>query len=445
MKWIKLLVIFLLVGATTLGGIALTRAKSSTPIDDCENVFASNVYRDYYQQLQTFVYQHPLYETVKEAPPTAFNSEVQKLIEQLKQPLGHPQEQRSVHESWVKQFRHLITSFNQLLKGREEESFQFVQDLTRWVFLQAHTREAIQQFFYGYKEPPKEDLFVYLTAMQSALREDPQFFGMQFDVDQEDNFLHGNLPSFLFSLPAPIETKVIRLANPLDSFSNYPWPWSAPNVHPEFLFFLKSQPSHLYVNLMKRKGVEASASYTLEQLEKQIPNLYVVTLDKSSPFYWQEAKSYPDGIEIEAFKNIFLGQMMAKKGNYFWSQYLTPDVWKAELRFLMQAVHQNYFRNSSVLSRNERQDFIELTYLAILDRLVEKWQPASMNISCRQSMDRGPSLAILWMWKHHQVESQEVPALLFAPPLLIHNRPSHTARIERFVSAAKRLPISQHD
>jgi hypothetical protein len=102
------------------------------------------------------------------------------------------------------------------------------------------------------------------------------------------------------------------------------------------------------------------------------------------------------------------------------------------------------FKNSATLNRTERKDFIEITYLKILDVIKDKCKPSSMNITCRQGMDRGPSLMVLWMLKKGVLDDPKVAAnLLLTPPLLIRNRSSHRSRIEKLISTAKRL--DHHD
>ncbi|WP_068469529.1 hypothetical protein [Candidatus Protochlamydia phocaeensis] len=427
--------LFLFLFALSCGAWAFLRTPPVHPTEECSRVFSSDIYSNYAQQLKAFIYHHPLYSQVKQAPSTSFNSSVQLLLTNLESSLETASERRAFHERFVSQLRHLASlMLSKKTQAQDKQAEQLVQDLVRWIYLQADLRAGMHRFLYVFVPPPTDDIFTFLRAAQKDLRLNPQFSSLQHESPVEDQFFQGNLPS-LMSKPS---TQLIRLGHPCDRPSRFFW-WQSPSVYPEFLLFLQLQPSHLYVNLMKRKGMEGSSSHAIEDLEEQVPHAFVITLDKNSPFYWQSKPDYPEEWESHSFKEAFLKQMLAKKGSFFWSKHLERKAWREDLWQMLDAVHSLYFSNQASLNRQERQDFIELTYLAILDHLVQKWHPASMNITCKQGMDRGPSLMVLWLVQKQLLSNQEVGALLLAPPLLIHNRTSHASRIERFISAAKRV------
>ena len=187
---------------------------------------------------------------------------------------------------------------------------------------------------------------------------------------------------------------------------------------------------------MKRKGQEAAASASIEHLEKQVSHLRVVTLDKNSSFYWQDDEAAD--LPLSEFKSVYFHELIKENGPYYWSSHLDPAEWKGELQQILDETGTRYFSAESSLNQQERQDFIELSYIAILNHLVKKWEPPSINITCKHALDRGP-LSVLWMLEQGIGTSKEVAALLLAPPLLVHNRPSHRYRIARLVSAAERM------
>lgn len=419
-----------------LGGLWSVLQSKTYPVEESSRLFSSDIYANYNQQLKTFISQHPFSELIKHAPPTTFNTAVQKLLTDLEKPVNTASERRSTHEAFVFHLRQLASMIiAKKTLPEDAQAQQFVENLVHWVYLEADLRADTQQFLYQHLTPPENDLLAYLPIAQEQLHANPQFDGIKHESAVEDQLFQGNLPSIL-SLQ---ETQLIRVGQPCDSPSRLFF-WLSPTVYPEFLLFLELQPSHLYVNLMKRKGMEGPFSRTLEALEEQIPHVFVVSLDKNSSFYWQSAPDYPEDWDRQSFKKAFLNQLLAKKGNYFWTKHLNLNVWREELSQMIEMTDRIYF-NKQTLNRQERQDFIELTYLAILDELVQKLHPASMNITCKQCMDRGPSLAILWMFQKKSMNNQELAALLLAPPLLIHNRSSHVLRIARFVSAAQRISV----
>jgi hypothetical protein len=413
---------------------------SSFTFEESKNVFDSSLYTHYRKKIKNFALSHPLYDQMQKAPSTVYNTKVKELIEVIEKLPETSSEQRAYHLSFTHALREiaLITP-----EGKDEEQVtqKFFEDLLRWLFLEVDLKPEMQSFLYEYVNPPTQDFFAYLQENQKRLHDHPQFDGIKQSSSFEDQFLHGNLPSFVVLIHH--HTQLIRMGQPIYRSSHF-WPeWFSLQVSPEFLLFLQKQPSHFYVNLMKRKGVEAPYTHSLEALEKQCENLYLITLDKNSSFYWQEKEKYSDFWESANFKEAFLNELCSRQGNYFWSKHLNPSLWKQELKQIMNAVHQSFFHHAQILDRKERQDFIEITYVEILNHLTEKWQPSSMNITCRQGMDRGPSLMVLWLLQKEILGKEEMAALLLAPPLMLHNRASHSSKIERLISAAQRLERTQ--
>lgn len=267
-----------------------------------------------------------------------------------------------------------------------------------------------------------------LLTMHHALKQNPSFSSIHHAAPSEDQLLYANLPSHMATVK---KTKIIRMAQPICQNGGI-WKWmSSPSPSPEFIRFVNSQSGHLYVNLMKRHGIEGRLTQALEGSEKEHSTLYVLTLDKDSSFYTQQS----DEGSIDT--NLFLDQFTAAlSGKQF---YFTQKIEKPDFREILATVQQHYFPSHSTLSKQERQDFIELSYLALIDHYVDKITPSTMNISCKQAIDRGPSLAVLWLIHQRAVDDEEAIVYLLAPPLLFHNRPSHTARLLRFQSALDRL------
>lgn len=342
----------------------------SVETDKCENVFVSGVAADYYDQLGMLF-------------------------------PDNPKDRRAFHEAFVANLRKDPSHSTQAFMG-------------------ANLNKAYQEFLSRYIPPYRSGNFTdYLKTSLSKLRANPSFDGLKHNSPYDDSLKEGNLPFLQFRLP--IGTAVIRMAMPVMDER-----FTTPKIHPEFLAFIRGQKKHLYVNLMKRHGLEGPLSKAIESLDKSEPALAVVTLDKNSPFYWQEG-DFPNF--ASDFKNLFLKHMQEGR-DFYWSSQVEID-----LKGLLEKVHFASFQKKSILTQKERQDFIELVYLEILDNLTLSFRPESMNITCKQAMDRAPSLAVLWQWKHNLVSKEEAAALLFAPPLLVHNRPTHRSRLDRFISA----------
>lgn len=297
------------------------------------------------------------------------------------------------------------------------------------MFTGADLTKGYQLFLFGHVPPYNGgDYFLYLKNSLHALKAGKHFKKSK-TTFSDDSYTEGNLPFLQFTLPN--HTQVIRMGLPIIETSYLQNLILTPSLNPEFIAFVRLQKRHLYVNLMKREGLEGPNSWAIESLEKKEPSFAAVTLDKNSDFYWQQG-DYPSN--SEAFKQIFYDKMMDPQGAYYWSIHL--DSWKSQLKSILEKVHHKYFNQKLELSNQERQDFIELSYLEILDQLVDLLQPDSMNITCKHAIDRGPSLAVLWQLKLGLGSENEIAALLLAPPLLMHNRTGHESRLDRFISAA---------
>lgn len=426
-----------------LTGWSISFFTSSTSTDECANIFSSKVYADYHQQLNDFIFKNPLFQQTDNEVPTEFNVRVKELLKLIQTPLASPEQQRQLHIDFVRQLRELIEiSSSKKLSSNEQNSRKVLEAIINWIYLEANLSNSTQEFIYQYIEEPKGDLLSYLSDKQLILHDDRRFDGIKHEVNIDDSYLHGNLPSVIFTLPGPMSTKVIRTPRPTRQTLGFPW--SVPTINPEFLKFIQQQWSHIYVNLTKRHGQEGRAAKSIENLDQEVSGFHMITLDKNSDFYKQTIH-FNDLAEGKLFKKIFLEQMTSEKGNYYWSCHLNSVEWTKELSNVVEKVHEKYFSTKKMLTRSERLDFIELTYLAILDKLIEILKPGSINISCHQCIDRGPSLLALWMLQKKLSSDKELAALLLGTPLVIHNRSSFKSRIDRFISASKKVISSRNN
>lgn len=420
MKSVKWVTVLFFLSVAVFGSYHLFETRGLS--EGCEQVFSTPFYSHYRSQLQAFFTSHPTYSTGQSVKDLIVTTQASTL-------------DREGHEAFVIKLRHAIKDATNT--GIDQADHRLLCDLVNWIFLEADLQSSVQDFFYTFIPRPDGDLLDYLSAVRQALYDDHRFNSSLLYKILADSYLEGNLPYSLVKLSPPRTTKVVRMAHPLTEFSALPW--SLPKVSPEFALFLQNNPRHLYVNLMKRKGSESRHTYVIEQLERQYPHVSVVTLDKDSPFYRQDPSCCPDSMHPAAFKKVFLEQLLDDRGNYFWSKNLDKAEWELRLVDVLDTMHDVYFPNKRVLDRQERCDMIELAYLAILDALVDALEPTSMNITCKQAMDRAPALTCLWLFQKNALDKDALAALLLAPPMLVHNRASHAARIGRFISAARRI------
>ncbi len=392
-------------------------------IEENKNLFASDIYSHYAHQRKEFMAEHPLYSKVKDSSDKTMVA----LLDLIEMPLGNPHEQRQNHVAIVLFMRKGIS------EQLSPDSKQLFTDLVRWTYLQANTNNDEKNFLFEHGGSESNNLFRLIPETYLMVKEDPQFNSIKNLSSYEDQLLEGNLPT---KIGIVNQTELIRMGQPLGVSRTFTRWFTSPTVTPEFLYFVQNQPSHLYVNLMKRQGTEKKLTRTLEKLEEDVQGLSVVTLDKDSDFYWQKNNNL-EFVESDLFITDYLQHLQSD--HYYWTKKLDPDEWHYELRHLIHMVQHQYFKDRQILGHTERKDFIELSYLAILDRLVEKIAPTSMNITCRQAIDRAPSLIALWMLQKREYNDRDIAGMLLAPPLVDHNRPSHDARVARFLSAAHKI------
>jgi hypothetical protein len=416
---ILLIVLIITAGLITYWISAATRSSNEN-----EHFFSGSLFATYHQQLQT----------------TANNFADFKKIEKLNKTIyddtgSTAQQQREIHEQFVGELRRQIALHKNDSYSMPEAIY--IQELVRALYLNNSLRQQSTAFLFTLTDAPKphEPLANYLLRSHHTLHTAMKATRIkQSHSHWEDQFLAGNVPQHIISNGV----ELVRTAQPLIDSSPLPWWIQKPTLSPEFRLFLQSQPSHLYVNLMKRHGKEGTLTSAIENIGIEIPHVSVVTLDRNSSFYWQDFKKFPEQLDSQTFKQQFVSHLQSSKNGYFWSRNLDPAAWNNQLVMIVNEIHDRYFADHDVLNRSERQDFIELTHLAILDALVKNLKPASMNITCRQAMDRAPALLTLWLLQQKSISTnEEIAGLLLAPPVIIHNRASHLSRIKRFISAAE--------
>lgn len=405
-----------------------------------KNIFESSVYEAYRKNISLFLSNHPLFQFLSLKENTALNEGVLKLAEIEPLAFTNPVEARKSHEEWLKRVRSLLELSKNDDDPNNQASKNLLKELIRWLYTENSFFPEASSFFYRYAKMDEATNFLpFIKESEDLFLSLSQFNGTQKYSKAEDQFLNGNLLSYVTSVKIGKNNIVLtRFGQPLVFSAPLFWWWIAPSPSQEFESFILQQKRHLYVNLMKRQGIEGPLTKKLESLEKDYQGFYLVSLDKNSSFYWQ--KDSPDKLEkVEAFKEKFLEHLTESNGAYYWSEKLDKHLWKKELKNALKEIQNRFFQNKEFLDKAERKDFIELTYIAILDKLALAIQPESMNITCRQAMDRGPSLMALWLYEKKALKDEELAVWLLTPPLLIHNRAGQKEKIDRFLSAAKRI------
>ncbi|MCE5316039.1 MAG: hypothetical protein LLG04_01575 [Parachlamydia sp.] len=387
------------------------------------------------------------------------------------------QEQGSDLRAWHERFIH---HFRSLTSGEQEASSPLSRDIAAfldafaiWVFSEDDLSDAFLASYErdtGFKpiqDQKREtmDISKLLGEAYEQHRHMPKYVGYDKENYLTEILLEGNMPLVvtLFDLPGkkvPIMrsgTMVRDLA--IDEISQKP-PVLA--MSPEFTYYLLAQAkkgkTHLYVNFMrqiqhhtKQHDVEDQRTRLIEQLEMDPATgktARVITLDKNSPFYYQEGP-FSDLNEVAQFKRQFLANLTQEgpTARYYWSKHLDAKRWKETLNTIVEQVHQRYFGSKAELSAAERSGFIELAYLKIVEAAIQQLNVDAVNISCRHCIDRAASFIGLFYFDQLLKQSptlsgeklSRLMAFVYAPGLFFHDRPIHVYRVEILQSAAAAL------
>ncbi len=263
-----------------------------------------------------------------------------------------------------------------------------------------------------------------------------------------DPILHGNSPTKKFDVITKGGKTVVNL--------RLPTPTLRGRITPEFKAYLRAVKArgrkHTYINFQRRVGSifngesQRSASIHNLSMDPEFSEMFtVITLDKNSPFYKQSH-------EFAGIKNAkeFIDTFMARidEGN---SGFLIPERFaRNDLKARLVDIHLQLFSGKAMLSREERQDFIEVAYTMLIDHFVAETSADYYNASCKDCIDRGGGANALMFYVMTLRESgaltpqafkQRIDAfggMIFADALWARKRAIRHERLDRAVSAAQR-------
>lgn len=438
------------------------------------NIFESGVYDSYLNQLKIFTQQeiqkNSLLEQALASIPeksTAFEQEGLKLINGILTAQSSDTISKALyHGCMLKQLRFLINDKNNLPLTQPpltHELVDFIDKLSVWMFTQPDLSKPAKKFMYtetGFDKEVVAKLFQedqqnFVNNIHSIFANNPRFIWPEkLKGVFNDPALYGDMPSTLFHLNNAKKTKVIRTPNVARdlALNDRTGKTRVAHLNEEFKNYLLATPGkiHLYVNLLGRDEEDEGKVAKIEGLENDLlvgSKIIVVSLDKqkSSDFYFQKG-DYEDLSDAHQFKQAFLSTLFQSDGSYYWSNKLDLTQWRTQLAEILEEVHRHHFDGKEELTQAERLDFVEIIYVKIVDALVEKFEPDVMNITCKQSVDRAPSLYMLYYLDHRlktgatvEDEIQNLYWMYFSPPIAFHNRAGHNYRILRFQSALNKI------
>lgn len=421
-----------------------------------ERVFIEGIFENYHNQLITFVHKaikkHP---SLLDHSEDCHSTEISHFIEHLLSPISDsPEAKKAYHEKMILTLRALIDTIN-MIDANNAEAAHFLSELCEWMYTEVDLLTAQYRFISD--SLPLSIFEDDSKALENLLQDSYQHvegnphFGGSLPSNGKDSHLNGDLPSKLFSFG---QTKIIRTPIVLNvNKENAKLPGTEFEIFQEFKQFLRFQASqgktHLYVNLTAKNEKEYNFSQTIQQLDSDTEiqkAIIVVRLDRNSPFHTQE-----NAREIQssdAFMKDFIQSLMNPQC-YSWSARLNIVEWQTTLNKMLKEIHEAIFQGKSELSIVERQQFIDLMNLKIVVCLMDRFHPDSANISCKGSIDRGPSLyTLLYIYSLNQKKSLSfeekrlVATLLLAPGILERNNPIYLERVERLVQTIPLLKLN---
>lgn len=216
----------------------------------------------------------------------------------------------------------------------------------------------------------------------------------------------------------------------------------------EFASFVRSlerqDRRHCYVNLMnKHCGNEQRRSQTLsnfarECLKANQSNFIFASLDKNSPQYLSG--------NCSKSKTLHLQQLRESVHHWLLDPYFNQ--WPLPEDELRNQVKDALAQTEEILHLPENVDqnlcraFYDCAQTEMLRRLMKQFRPHTMNISCKNCIDRGPSQQVLlssWLdrLQNRPFFDSARAVCLLAPAWLVSGRAMQKDRFERCFDALK--------
>lgn len=273
-----------------------------------------------------------------------------------------------------------------------------------------------------------------------------------------DPFTQLNLPSQLYSLaweghkmanihlPSPTFQEYIHRASVLEEFKGF-------LRHCQIEFPLHR---HLLINLQDRTSWhEHARTLALEDLrthEDMDKVLTVITLAKDTDFYHQLPP-----YQQENHAHIFIKQFKAHLGDEA-SGYYFPSKFKSAVlsefaNETMEAIHRIFFSNKNSLSQADRLNFIEIFDTFLLLKLLDVVHPDSFSLTCKDGVDvasscNGLLFLFLKLTGPEPIDQEgwdEFNKIVYAPAILVRERPIIKERFERMAGALRVIEFVYHE
>lgn len=227
-------------------------------------------------------------------------------------------------------------------------------------------------------------------------------------------------------------------------------------INGEFLCYLRHlkgiKEHHLLINLQNRTAWEEfTRSETLEHIQldaEYAPACTIVTFAKDTDFY-NQTDTFLKIKDTATFKKMLAQQVQDGPACGF---YFPKTVQEREIRsFTKEAlafIHQYFFDNKKTLTRKSRLEFIEIYYALLTLKMIDMIKPQYVSLSCKDAIDSGPCASAMLYGllrlmqsgkKWDEDEKIFFLYLIYAPALMVRERPVDLQRLSRLMSALTTL------
>lgn len=348
------------------------------------------------------------------------------------------------------------------LSKSEEDLFllKFVHSLCRYFFLRLFgIREEVIGFIYAIikKSCKKREFSSFLEKLiyeEEKIREFLSSFpsgpllkmlDVLRDVPEEFTPILQNRPYKLYCVEIVKGKRVDVLKIPSPTRQHFV---SKAFVVEEFLGFLRSMEKEnlLMVNLQDRTSWrEYARCHAIEEVQKRAEfesSFSTITLSEDSDFYFQTGV-YEGLTQAKDFLKTFHEQLLEEGfGFYFPKKILTKDF----IQFIKEAlkfVHEWFFDKKEILSKREREDFIEIVYLLIVLKSLEESNSSFVSFTCKDAVDKGATkngafFAFVKLMNNQELnkgDEEFLTYLFYSTALLVRERMVDSSRLNRAISA----------
>ncbi len=213
-----------------------------------------------------------------------------------------------------------------------------------------------------------------------------------------------------------------------------------------FLYELKERNEKLLMIHLQDKNswVEEARCKTIENYAKQVDFaefFLLLTLPKETHFYHQIGEFLAMD-DAESFFDHFKEEIHLPENFGF----TFPQAEKQSIRYLeriLPEIHELFFDKKEELSRKERLDFIEITYLFLMVESMAQCTPKYISFTSKDSIDKGPPEAAMIYFFSLLLEGKKIEEkdydrmrwIIYAPALKYRERAPDSRDLYRIFSA----------